>query len=152
MNIKHHLKNKIIISLLIILAIGIIFSVILFSRQHENTVCFEKKCFKVEQALTPEERERGLMQRTSLDENKGMLFVFEQEDIYGFWMKNTYIPLDMIWINEQNEVVFIYKNALPCKEICDPIVPYFKAKYVLEINANLTDKYDIHIGSDVKIK
>jgi len=113
----------------------------------ENKVCFRQDCFFVEMATTPEEWSRGLMNRENLDENRGMLFIFDQEGIYSFWMKNTLIPLDIIWLNQNKEVVFIEKNAQPCKkEICESINPGQKAKYVLEINKGLVDKMGLKTG------
>ncbi|MDP2909631.1 MAG: DUF192 domain-containing protein, partial [bacterium] len=86
----------------------------------------------------------------SLEEDAGMLFVFDKEDFYSFWMKNTLMPLDMIWINENNKIVYIQKNARPCEtEKCQNYATPEKAKYVLEINAGLADKYGIKIGDIV---
>jgi uncharacterized protein len=122
------------------------------SSNKKDSVCFEKKCFDVEKVSSFAEREKGLMFRESLDVNNGMLFIFDKEDIYAFWMKNTLIPLDMIWINSSNEVVFVYENATPCGENeCPPIPPDKKAIYVLEINAGLAEKYSIKSGDKVKI-
>ncbi len=145
------LEKKIKITAITFLLIFIL-ALLLTGNLIRQEVCFEEKCFKVEKVNTPSEREKGLMFRYSLDENKGMLFVFENESIYSFWMKNTYIPLDMIWINEGKQVVFVFKNTTPCKEICPPITPLSNAKYVLEINAGLADKYDINIGDEARIK
>ncbi|MEE9322978.1 MAG: DUF192 domain-containing protein [Candidatus Aenigmarchaeota archaeon] len=115
-------------------------------------VCFEDKCFMVEIADTPEERAEGLMFRESLEPDKGMLFVFGQESEYGFWMKNTIIPLDIIWINSDGEVVFISKETRPCDESCPFIRPDRKAKYVLELNAGVSDEIVLGIGDKIKIK
>ncbi len=118
----------------------------------ETMVCFEDKCFMVEIADTPEERAEGLMFRESLEPDKGMLFVFGQESEYGFWMKNTIIPLDIIWINSDGEVVFISKETRPCDESCPFIRPDRKAKYVLELNAGVSDEIVLGIGDKIKIK
>ncbi len=87
------------------------------------------------------------MGRISLEAGKGMLFVFETEGEYGFWMKNTLIPLDMIWIDGKNKVIYIKENAAPCKtEPCETFGPGRKAKYVLEINGGMNEKLGIKIG------
>ena len=118
-----------------------------------NQVCFEEKCFNVEISDNDIERSVGLMYRTSLSENNGMLFIFESQGIYSFWMKNTKIPLDIIWINKDLEVVDIKKNVQPCaSERCESYSSTFDSLYVLEINSGLTEKYDINIGDKVKIK
>jgi len=119
----------------------------------ESKVCFGENCFNVEIANTPESRAKGLMFRESLGSDKGMLFVFEKEEVYPFWMKNTLIPLDMIWMDSSNSVVFIAKNATPCKtEICPSISPGKKALYVLEINAGISDKIGIKSGDRATFK
>ncbi len=114
--------------------------------------CFGENCLKVEIADTDIERETGLMNRNSLDRDRGMLFVFEKEDIYGFWMKDTLISLDMIWITENNEVVFIKENAKPCNENCEIFIPDKNAKYVLEINSGIAKELDIKEGDKVSFK
>ena len=113
----------------------------------QTQVCFKNYCFDIEIAETSAERSRGLMYKEHLDENKGMLFVFDRESIHVFWMKNTLIPLDIIWINKNKEIVFVKKNAQLCKtENCPTIQPDKEAKYVLEINAGMADKIGLSVG------
>ena len=113
----------------------------------QDKVCFEGHCFYVELAETEQERNRGLMFKENIDSNKGMLFIFDEEKEYSFWMKDTLFPLDIIWISQDKEVVFIGKNIQPCKEDrCKRISPDEKAKYVLEINAGIADEIDLEIG------
>ena len=118
----------------------------------QNQVCINDNCFYVELATTPEDRARGLMFREHLDPDKGMLFIFEEEGVHSFWMKNTLIPLDIIWISEDQEVVFISKNTQPCKtDICPSINPGKKAKYVLEVNGGISDKLELSVGDKALI-
>ena len=108
-------------------------------------------CYEVELPITQEDFQTGLMQREYLPENQGMLFIFQEEQKHAFWMKNTLIPLDMMWLNEELEVVHI-ETATPCKE--DPCTIYFpdtEALYTLEINANQTQKQNIKIGDKAKM-
>ena len=105
--------------------------------------------FSVEIAMTEEERKKGLMFRKSLALDKGMLFVFPKEDIVKIWMKNTYIPLDIIFISSDYFIMDIVKNAQPLRE--NIYISESKVKYVLEINSGLVDKYDIEKGYKVKI-
>ncbi|MBN3040142.1 MAG: DUF192 domain-containing protein [Candidatus Omnitrophica bacterium] len=113
----------------------------------KNKVCLENNCFCVELAKTPHERTQGLMDRESLSRGEGMLFIFPKEDIYGFWMKNTNFPLDIVWINSRKEVVFLERFVQPCDTTaCTPIIPDKEAKYVLEINAGLADATGIIVG------
>lgn len=106
----------------------------------------------VELAITPEEKAKGLMHREYLDENKGMLFIFEDEKAPSFWMKNTLIPLDMIFINSENKIVDILL-AEPCKkDPCKSYTPKADAKYVLEVNAGFSERHNAKIGDEVSIK
>ena len=112
----------------------------------KNTACFENgKCVNLEISKTSDERRDGLMFRDTLPIDAGMLFVFEIEDIYPFWMKNTLIPLDIIWIGQKGEVVSINENTQPCIEgkECIPINPQEKAVFVLEVNAGVAEKNNI---------
>ncbi len=108
---------------------------------------------KVELAVSAAERKRGLMNRKKLEKNKGMLFVFSSADRQSFWMKNTLIPLDLIFFDDNWRIVDIKKNFAPCVnnpcEIYSSAVP---AKYVLEINAGLADKDGIKVGQPAEIK
>ena len=119
-------------------------------------VCFKQanmpinKCFSVEIAQTAAEREKGLMFREELNNEKGMLFIFPQSEKYGFWMKNTLIPLDIIWIDENKTIVDIKENAMPCKvKKCEVYYPDKEALYVLEINAGLAKEKNLSVGDKV---
>ena len=106
-----------------------------------SKVCFENNCFEVEIADTLEKHAQGLMNRERLNSESGMLFIFDTESKRSFWMKNTLIPLDIIWIDENKKVVFIKHNAEPCKtEKCKTFGPNKNAKYVLEINGGLAEE------------
>ncbi len=117
-------------------------------KEEQSQVCFQNFCFNVELAKTVGEITRGLMFRESLGANTGMLFIFEKEGAYPFWMKNTFIPLDIIWINSEKEVVFVSENTRPCKDeyFCLSINPGKNAKYVLEINGGIAEKVGLKIG------
>ncbi len=105
-----------------------------------SQVCFEDNCFQVEIADTDATRQQWLMFREELGTQSGMLFVFESSYPHGFWMKNTLIPLDMIWIDEQMKIVDI-QTALPCvADPCPSFIPNGNATYVLEVNAGLWEQ------------
>mgnify|MGYP001215650586 CR=1 FL=1 len=106
--------------------------------------------FSVEIAITEEERKKGLMFRKSLAIDKGMLFVFPKEDIVKIWMKNTFIPLDIIFISSDYLIMRVVKNAQPLEKRI--YSSESKVKYVLEINSGLVEKYDIEKGCKVKIE
>ena len=105
--------------------------------------------FNVEVAKTIEERRTGLMYRKKLLNNEGMLFIFPREKIIQLWMKNTYIPLDVIFISENKVIVDIKKNM---EKLSKTIVKSkVKSRYALEFNAGLINKLDIEIGDKVLI-
>ena len=105
---------------------------------------------EAELAYTDATRSRGLMFRESLPSNAGMLFLFPSLEIQSFWMKNTLIPLDILWLNERKEIVYLL-TAEPCKkDPCDSIVPLQKALYVLEVNAGFAKKHKLEIGSQLE--
>ncbi|MFQ6049475.1 MAG: DUF192 domain-containing protein [Candidatus Paceibacterales bacterium] len=140
-------KKTLFFFLLVSISVFLVIPKIYQDNLKKNRVCFNNYCFYVELADNQTERALGLMFREGLELNKGMLFVFEEEEEHSFWMKNTLIPLDIIWINEEKEVVFIKKNAQPCTEkICKDIEPGKKAKYVLEVNAGMVEKINLKIG------
>jgi uncharacterized membrane protein (UPF0127 family) len=106
-----------------------------------SKVCFDQDCFSVEVASTPQERSKGLMFRERLGPDRGMLFIFEREARHSFWMKNTKLALDMIWMDGQGRVVFIKKDAQPCfEDACPSIRPDRGAKYVLEVVAGTAER------------
>lgn len=105
----------------------------------------------VEVADNFEERAKGLMFRDRLPENGGMLFVFENEGNYPFWMMSMKFNLDMIWIDSDGKVVHIAKDVPPCGISCKAIDPNNNARYVLEVDSGFADKYRIVEGSLVRI-
>ena len=105
---------------------------------------------KVEIADNNEERTKGLMFREKLGENEGMLFIFDDEEIRNFWMKNTLISLDIIFIDKDKRITNIEK-ADPCEEdTCRIYSSKGLAKYVLEVNQGFTDKNNINEGDIVR--
>jgi uncharacterized membrane protein (UPF0127 family) len=103
--------------------------------------------FRVELARTEAEREQGLMYRDRMDTDAGMLFIFERAAPLTFWMKNTFIPLDMIFIGADRHIVGIVENAEPrtlsARRVAGTSV------YVLEIGGGLSAKLGIHPGASV---
>lgn len=116
-------------------------------------VCFSDRCVNVEVVATQEARAKGLQERTSMPADQGMLFIFPENGLYDFWMKDTLIPLDMIWINEQFKIVGIQEGVLPCA--ADPCPEYKAAdvsRYVLEVNASYARIYGLKVGDEAVFK
>jgi uncharacterized protein len=103
--------------------------------------------FAVELASTPEEQAKGLMYRRQLPEGQGMLFDFHREQPTSFWMKNTYIPLDMIFIRGDGRILRIAENTMPLSEALVPSGGPVRA--VLEVNAGTAKKLGIAPGDRV---
>lgn len=110
-------------------------------------LCFGERCFEIEVAETQEERFKGLQNRQFMSADHGMLFVFPESKKHRFWMKDTYISLDMIWMDGNKKVVTIIPNVLPCKtEQCPVYTPDHDASYVLELNAGTTIEIGLKVG------
>ncbi len=121
------------------------------NRIPKNSACFESgNCVSLEIAGTAQERATGLMNRQKLDENAGMLFIFDYSDRHSFWMKNTLIPLDIIWIGANGKIVYIAENVRPCTITdCPSIKPTESALLVLETNAGKARENNLQTGQKV---
>jgi uncharacterized membrane protein (UPF0127 family) len=104
----------------------------------------ERAAVRVELAVTPGQREFGLMYREHLDEDAGMLFIFPAVDQLRFWMKHTEIPLDMIFADPAGVIVGIVANATPYSE--KPVGPDAPALYVLEVNGGFCARHGVRAG------
>lgn len=101
----------------------------------------------VEIAENDAERAKGLMFRPYLSDSVGMLFVFEQATPQSFWMKNTMISLDIIYVDAGKKIVSIQKNAKPYSE--ESLPSYGEAQYVVEVNGGYCDKYGVKVGDTI---
>ena len=106
-----------------------------------------KKEIQIEIADNDFEHQTGMMYRKHMDTNKGMLFIFDKIKIRSFYMKNTYISLDIIYIDTENSIINIIKNAKPMNETS--LFSDAPAKYVLEINAGLSDTWKLKKGDKI---
>lgn len=98
----------------------------------------------LELAVSEEERAQGLMFRDELPPDHGMLFLFGREDYFPFWMKNTFIALDIVWLSAGGDVVYVHRNAVPCRDDpCPSYVPSRRASAVLELAAGQADRHGI---------
>lgn len=109
-----------------------------------------KHAVKVEIAATRDARTRGLMWRTVLPEGEGMLFIFPQDDYLTFWMKNTLIPLDMIFIDAGLHVVGVVENAVP--RSLESRGPGVLARYVLEVPGGWSARKGLKPGLPVRLE
>lgn len=104
-------------------------------------------------ADTKQKRSNGLMYISKLFENEGMIFLFEETKVHPFWMKNTLIPLDIIWINQDNVIVDIKREVQPClnSQVCPYQYPSEESNYVIELVANKAESLDLNIGDTIEL-
>ena len=123
----------------------------MFKKQGELRFLTPKQDFiagiDIELAQDDSQRQLGLMYRDTLADNQGMLFLFDSEEARSFWMKNTILSLDMVFVNARNEIVTIHKYTTPYSE--ESYQSTKPAKYVLEVNAGFTDKRKISVGDRI---
>ncbi len=103
----------------------------------------------LEIADSESERSKGLMNRDSLAENAGMLFIWPEDTLSSFWMKDTAISLDIIFIDSGAQVVFIAENTTPLSE--DLITPTSSFRYVLEVNAGFAESTGLEVGETIAL-
>lgn len=107
----------------------------------------------VEIAANDELRAQGLMYRDHLDPGTGMLFLFPREGEYPFWMKNTLIPLDMIWIDSNKRVAHVKYEVPPCRVVdCPSYPPNARARYVLEVAGGEAKKHGLKAGDMLRFE
>ena len=109
--------------------------------------------FTTEFATNNASRERGLMMRTELAADHSMLFVFPEDDQRWFWMKNTLIPLDILYFDGQRKLVSVQANVPPCK--ADPCPSYpsdLPARYVLELAGGTAARIGVQVGDELTIE
>ena len=122
-----------------------------------GTVKIDGIVLEVQIADTDPRRARGLMFQEQLPLDEGMLLVFDDANKRSIWMLNMQFPLDVIWIDDNNKVVFIEKNVPPCKTALETVTcPSYKggskdAKYVLEVTAGFVEEFKITTESTLEI-
>ena len=117
-----------------------------------NITLADKHHIKIEIADTPELRKNGLMHRTQLQKDHGMLFVYPMQAEQGVWMKNTLISLDVIFISADSKILATLENLPPCyHDPCKVYTSTAQAKYMLEIQAGSIAEKTIKIGQTVMI-
>lgn len=121
--------------------------------QSKSWVEIKGQRFPVEIADTNEERNRGLMFRDTLEKNTGMLFIHDSEQPQAYWMKNTLIPLDILYFNKERKLISAQERVPPCSagDRCPPYPSDGAALYVLELNAGSVELFKIEPGEELKI-
>ncbi|MGA2783904.1 MAG: DUF192 domain-containing protein [Candidatus Bathyarchaeia archaeon] len=140
--------NKVVVGSLLVfltLAAAVGYSV---SQHKTSHIIISGTLLTVELAETPPAQEKGLSGRPSLPDDHGMLFVFDHQDYWGFWMIDMKFHLDIIWFDSNRQVVFIESNLSPCTtQNCPVFTPNAKALYVLEVNAGFVAAHQLTYGT-----
>lgn len=117
---------------------------------HDSKVQLKNRVYSVETATDAASREQGLMYRTSLAANHGMLFIFPAPEKLTFWMKNTLIPLDILFFDSQYRLTNVHQHVPPCKtEPCPVYSSIGPSQYVLELNAGEVEKLGVNPGDEL---
>lgn len=116
----------------------------IFKKEGVLTFLKTNKKLTIEIADNDAERQQGLMYRKTMPDSCGMLFIMPTNELQSFWMKNTYLPLDILYLNESKKIVTIQANRIPFSE--DPINSFENARYVLEVNAGYSQRHGIKKG------
>jgi len=135
-----------------LLFVLLVFLVACLPQDSQPFVEFGDSKFFVKVVETPEDLQKGLMFVESMPENEGMLFIFGDSAPRTFWMKNTLIPLDMIFIDENFVVVDVKEDIPPCK--ADPCGTYpsgKNSKFVVELNAGSVKEHNISVGDIMRM-
>lgn len=107
----------------------------------------------VEVAADDATRQQGLMYRDRLSPDRGMIFFFPKSGDYPFWMKNTIIPLDMIWIDDQRRIAHVAHDVPPCHaDPCPSYPPGAEARYVLEVAAGVAARHALENGQTLRFE
>lgn len=115
--------------------------------------CFTDGCIDVEVADNDRTRARGLMFKDRIQDAQGMLFVFPQDGVFSFWMKNMRFSLDILWIDAAWRIVDFHADIPPCTSMpCQSYSPSGPVRYVLEVNAGFIQRHDIRKGQSIKFK
>ncbi len=140
-------KIKRIISVFIILILSVINQI---AAPQFISVFFGDVEFLVEIADTDKKKALGLMFRKEIPDNFGMLFVYSDEDYRGIWMKNTFVSLDLIFLNSSKEIIEIIYNVPPCrKDPCKTYISKDTAQYVLELKGNRAKSLKLETGDRI---
>lgn len=115
-----------------------------------QTVTINRSDLTLELARTPKQKQRGLCCRDQLPADHGMLFIYDQPGFYQFWMKDTRLPLDIIWLNQQQEIVHIEHKVQPASYPQRYGSPY-PAQYVLEVNAGYAQQRQLEVGQQLHL-
>jgi len=142
MNTKKIFTLILLLILIIFLSFYIAKSAALLTKNDANKIGHVEilnTLIKVNLATTKSEQEQGLSERKSINDDEGMLFIFQKPSVNYFWMKDMKFPIDIIWIGDNSEIIYIKKNVNP-DTYPTTFGPNEESRYVLEVNAGFSEK------------
>jgi uncharacterized membrane protein (UPF0127 family) len=108
------------------------------------------RILQAEVMVEDQDRQMGLMFRPSLPEDRGMLFVFDQAEFHGIWMKNCKFAIDIVWLDDRRQVVHVAEKVPPCTaDPCPVYSPLRRASYVIEMNAGQARREKVAVGATI---
>ena len=147
--------NRLFAALLLCLIVGTLYGGYVLLRPSSPNMAqveFGGVTLGVEVAKSTADQQKGLSDRASMANDHGMLFVFDSEANWGFWMKGMKFSLDIIWFDSQRHAVYIEQDLAPCTpQDCPIYTPPVKAMYVLEVNAGFVRNHNIVLGDTFKL-
>lgn len=146
-------KKELSSTVYLMIAVSVIALIVIFlllqKQTNSSDIYFGNKKLNLEVASTKDSKERGLGGRQRITDDQGMLFVFEGEPtVHCFWMKDMNFPIDILWLSKDQKVIHIEKNVSP-KTYPKSFCPELPASQVLEVQAGLSNKYGIDVGSQL---
>ena len=140
-------RNVFVALVVVVLAVSVSVGYYLYELPRPVRIMFAGVVLTVDLATTPQEQQIGLSGRASMPADRGMLFVFNQEGQWSFWMHEMNFPLDIIWFNANRQVVFIEQDLPPCTpQACPIFTPPVNSMYVLEVNAGFVKANGVSVG------
>ena len=141
---------------ILIASVLIIFTVSMTAKEktrYGSVILPDKTVLTMELATTQEQWIRGLMYRHSLAPDTGMLFIYNHDAPYAFWMKNCFIHLDIIWLSKDKRIVYYVENIPPCDhQDCPSYGSMNMARYVIEANRGTIKKHKLRLGDKIEIR
>lgn len=141
------MKRTAIAVMVILIFLVVVVDYYVLQPRNSVRIMIDGTVLNVDLATTQAEQEKGLSGRASMPLDHGMLFIFQSEDYWSFWMYEMKFPLDMIWFNSSRQAVFFEQSLPPCSPIACPVfTPSSKAMYVLEVNAGFVAAHKVFLG------
>ena len=141
------LRRAVIAVLVIVIVVAVSVGYFVLQPRISNRITIDGVLLNVDLATTPAEQQQGLSGRATMAQDHGMLFVFQNEEYWSFWMVDMKFPLDMIWFNSNRQAVFFEQNLPPCgSSFCQVFTPSVRAMYVLEVNAGFVAEHHVSLG------